>query len=98
MLIRYVQKLNCAVSMIESDCKTPIVSLSATQSSLLSQQVYLTDKIDNPKRDRMPHLKCVCFLQPTEESLSALENELREPKYGDYYLCQSVDPELLVIC
>ncbi|TBU47418.1 Sec1-like protein [Dichomitus squalens] len=65
---------------------TPIVSLSATQSILLSHQVYLTDKIDNKKRDRMPHMKCVCFLQPSEDSFEALAAELREPKYGEYYL------------
>ncbi|KDQ62502.1 hypothetical protein JAAARDRAFT_121394 [Jaapia argillacea MUCL 33604] len=65
---------------------TPIVSLASTQSSLLSHQVYLTDRIDNKKRDRMPHMKCVCFLQSSEESLEALEDELREPKYGEYYL------------
>ncbi|KIM89158.1 hypothetical protein PILCRDRAFT_2438 [Piloderma croceum F 1598] len=65
---------------------TPIVSLSSTQSTLLSHQVYLTDRIDNKKRDRMPHMKCVCFLQPSEDSLEALEVELREPKYGEYYL------------
>lgn len=65
---------------------TPIVSLASTQSSLLSHQVYLTDRIDNKKRERMPHMKCVCFLQPHEESLEALEAELREPKYGEYYL------------
>jgi len=70
--------------------QTPIVSLSSTQSTLLSHQVYLTDRIDNRKRDRMPHMKCVCFLQPSEDSLEALEAELREPKYGEYYLCQSV--------
>ncbi|CCM04124.1 uncharacterized protein FIBRA_06285 [Fibroporia radiculosa] len=65
---------------------TPIVSLASTQSTLLSQQVYLTDKLDNKKRDRMPHMKCVCFLQPSDESFEALEAELREPKYGEYYL------------
>ncbi|TFK40537.1 Sec1-like protein [Crucibulum laeve] len=65
---------------------TPIVSLSSTQSTLLSHQVYLTDRIDNKKRDRMPHMKCVCFLQCNEDSLEALEAELREPKYGEYYL------------
>lgn len=70
--------------------QTPIVSLSSTQSTLLSHQVYLTDRIDNKKRDRMPHMKCVCFLQPSEDSLEALEAELREPLYGEYYLCQSV--------
>lgn len=71
--------------------KTPIVSLSATQSTLLSHQVYLTDRIDNKKRDRMPHMKCVCFLQNNEDSLGALEDELKEPKYGEYYLCQWVN-------
>lgn len=58
---------------------------------LLSHQIYLTDRIDNNKRDRMPHMKCVCFLQSSEHSLVALETELREPKYGEYYLCQSVN-------
>ncbi|KAF8964362.1 Sec1-like protein [Flammula alnicola] len=65
---------------------TPIVSLAATQSTLLSHQVYLTDRIDNKKRDRMPHMKCVCFLQNSEDGLEALGEELREPKYGEYYL------------
>ncbi|KAG1872436.1 Sec1 family-domain-containing protein [Suillus subalutaceus] len=65
---------------------TPIVSLASTQSTLLSHQVYLTDRIDNGKRDRMSHMKCVCFLQPSEDSLDALSAELKEPKYGEYYL------------
>ena len=39
----------------------------------------------------MTHMKCVCFLQNSEDSLEALEEELKEPKYGEYYLCQSVN-------
>lgn len=39
----------------------------------------------------MPHMKCVCFLQNNEDSLAALEAELSEPNYGEYYLCQSVN-------
>ncbi|KAI0304470.1 Sec1 family-domain-containing protein [Multifurca ochricompacta] len=65
---------------------TPIVSLASTQSTLLSHQVYLTDRIDNNKRERMAHMKCICFLQNSEDSLGALEAELKEPKYGEYYL------------
>jgi hypothetical protein len=53
--------------------------------------VYLTDRIDNNKRERMAHMKCVCFLQNGEDSLGALEAELKEPKYGEYYLCQWVN-------
>ncbi|KAF9514609.1 hypothetical protein BS47DRAFT_1294910 [Hydnum rufescens UP504] len=65
---------------------TPIISLACTQSDLLTHQVYLTDRIDNNRRDRMPHLKCVCFLSPSEDSLEAVRRELCEPKYGEYYL------------
>ncbi|KAL4063304.1 Sec1-like protein [Scleroderma yunnanense] len=65
---------------------TPIVSLAATQSTLLSHQVYLTDRVDNAQRSRMPHMKCICFLQPTTESIDAVSQELREPRYGEYYL------------
>lgn len=71
--------------------QTPIVSLASTQSVLLAHEVYLTDRVDNPKRERMAHLKCVCFVQVSDESLEALERELREPKYGEYYLCQLVN-------
>ncbi|KAL1686281.1 Sec1-like protein [Schizophyllum commune] len=65
---------------------TPIVSLASTQSTLLAHQVYLTDRIDNKKRERMTHMKCVCFLQNNEDSLEAMQLELKEPKYGEYYL------------
>ncbi|KAK7048490.1 Sec1-domain-containing protein [Favolaschia claudopus] len=86
----YVSKLvstptSMKVLLLDSHT-TPIVSLASTQSTLLSHQVYLTDRIDNKKRDRMPHMKCVCFLQSSEDSLEALQTELSEPKYGEYYL------------
>ncbi|KAG8881469.1 vacuolar protein sorting-associated protein 45 [Tulasnella sp. 331] len=58
---------------------TPFVSLATTQSELLSHQIYLTDRIDNQKRDRMPHLKCVCFVGTSEDSLEAVARELEEP-------------------
>jgi vacuolar protein sorting-associated protein 45 len=65
---------------------TPIISTSLTQSSLLSHEVYLTDRIDNPSRDRMRHLKCIALLRPSPESIEAMERELRTPKYSNYSL------------
>jgi vacuolar protein sorting-associated protein 45 len=67
--------------------QTPIVSLVATQSNLLTRECYLIDRIDNRDRDTMRHLKCLCFLRPTSESLQWLIAELRDPCYGDYYIC-----------
>src|SRR5579871_2259156 len=34
----------------------------------------------------MRHLKCICFVRPTPETIQALVNELREPKYGEYFI------------
>ncbi|KAJ7442661.1 Sec1 family-domain-containing protein [Mycena latifolia] len=86
----YVSKLvstpNSMKVLLLDSHTTPIVSLASTQSTLLAHQVYLTDRIDNKKRDRMPHMKCVCFLQSSDDSLEALQIELSEPKYGEYYL------------
>src|SRR6266851_1272203 len=84
-----LRRRSCLTPSLRS--QTPIVSLASTQSILLSHQVYLTDRIDNDKRERMAHMKCICFLQNSEESLGALEAELKEPKYEEYYLCQWVN-------
>ncbi|KAG0666933.1 vacuolar protein sorting-associated protein 45 [Rhodotorula mucilaginosa] len=94
--------------------QTPIVSLATTQSHLLSHEVYLTDRIDNPARhalpsastshsagssstayppaggqrgiERLPHLKCVCLLRPTQDSIEACERELKQGRFGSYFL------------
>jgi vacuolar protein sorting-associated protein 45 len=60
--------------------------MAMTTSALLNHEVYLTDRLDNLARERMPHLKCICFLRPSPESLKALEEELRNPRYSGYWL------------
>ena len=66
--------------------QTPIISMSSTTSALLSHEIYLTDRLDNVARERMSHIKCICFLRPTSESIKALEDELRNPRYSGYWL------------
>ncbi|CRG88776.1 Vacuolar protein sorting-associated protein 45 [Talaromyces islandicus] len=63
-----------------------IVSTAITQSALLNHEVYLVDRLDNPSREKMRHLRCLCFVRPSPESIQLLIDELREPKYGEYYL------------
>ncbi|KAI1384494.1 Sec1-like protein [Hypoxylon trugodes] len=64
----------------------PIVSTAITQSSLLSHEIYLTDRLDNQNREKMRHLRCLCFVRPSPDSIQFLIDELRDPKYGEYYL------------
>jgi hypothetical protein len=64
----------------------PFISAAVTQSSLLNHEVYLMDRIDNANREKMRHLRCLCFLRPHPDSIGLLIDELREPKYGEYHL------------
>ncbi|KAI5296350.1 vacuolar protein sorting-associated protein 45 [Ascosphaera acerosa] len=63
-----------------------IVSSVMTQSALLSHEVYLIDRLDNANREKMRHLRCICFVRPSPLSIQFLLDELREPKYGEYHL------------
>jgi vacuolar protein sorting-associated protein 45 len=62
----------------------PIISTAITQSALLKHEVFLIDRIDNPARERMRHLRCLCFVRPSPDSIQLLIDELRAPKYGEY--------------
>ncbi|KAK3997255.1 putative vacuolar protein sorting-associated protein 45 [Cladorrhinum sp. PSN332] len=64
----------------------PFISNAVTQSTLLNHEVYLTDRLDNVKREKMRHLRCLCFVRPHPDSIGLLIDELREPKYGEYHL------------
>jgi vacuolar protein sorting-associated protein 45 len=34
----------------------------------------------------MKHLKCLCLIRPTKQNVMNLIRELKNPKYGTYYL------------
>ncbi|SJX66003.1 probable vacuolar protein sorting protein VpsB [Sporisorium reilianum f. sp. reilianum] len=100
----YIQRMitdvaGIKVLLLDQDT-TPIISTSFTQSSLLGHEVYLTDRVDNPSRDRMRHLNCIALLRPTPQSIAALTRELCQPRYKSYWLyftnvLQKQDIELL---
>ncbi|CUS14780.1 unnamed protein product [Tuber aestivum] len=63
-----------------------IISTAITQSTLLSHEVYLIDRLDNADREKMRHLRCLCFVRPTSDAVQLLIDEFREPKYGEYHI------------
>ena len=38
----------------------------------------------------MKHLKCLCLLRPTKQNLFNLIQELKQPRYGQYYICEYI--------
>ncbi|KAI9049474.1 hypothetical protein LZ554_006505 [Drepanopeziza brunnea f. sp. 'monogermtubi'] len=71
------------ILLLDSDTVS-IVSTAITQSALLNHEVYLIDRLDNQNREKMRHLRCLCFVRPSADSIQFLIDELREPKYGEY--------------
>nr|AIC75360.1 NCU06192-like protein [Neurospora crassa] len=64
----------------------PCISAAVTVSTLLNHEVYLTDRLDNAKREKMRHMRCLCFVRPHPDTIGMLIDELRDPKYGEYHL------------
>ncbi|KAJ5778996.1 Sec1-like protein [Penicillium paradoxum] len=73
------------ILLLDSDTVS-IVSTAITQSALLNHEVYLIDRLDNAAREKMRHLRCLCFVRPSPTSIQFLIDELRDPKYGEYYI------------
>lgn len=65
---------------------TPIISMCATQSDLLKNEIYLVDTVENTRRDIMRHLKCLVYTKPTDDTIDFLAKELENPRYGEYHI------------
>uniref|UniRef100_A0A0M3K873 Vacuolar protein sorting-associated protein 45 n=1 Tax=Anisakis simplex TaxID=6269 RepID=A0A0M3K873_ANISI len=66
---------------------TSVVSCVYAQSDVMQKEVYLFERLDSGAvRDPIKHLKCVAFLRPTPENVQLLAEELRSPKYAQYYI------------
>uniref|UniRef100_F1KXX8 Vacuolar protein sorting-associated protein 45 n=1 Tax=Ascaris suum TaxID=6253 RepID=F1KXX8_ASCSU len=73
--------------MIMDKETTSAVSCVYAQSDVMQKEVYLFERIDSGAvREPIKHLKCVAFLRPTPENVQLLSEELRSPKYAQYYI------------
>lgn len=77
------QSSKMKILLLDADTVS-IVSTAITQSALLKHEVFLIDRLDNHARERMRHLRCLCFVRPSPDSIQNLIDELRDPKYGEY--------------
>lgn len=61
-----------------------IISLISTQSDLLKKEIYLVDRLENENRDKLRNLKCICFVKPSDLTVTKLSQEINNPKYSSY--------------
>jgi len=60
-----------------------------SQTQILKKEVYLFERLDRMSNgEPMRYVKCIVFIRPTKENIDLLINELRYPKFGQYYICK----------
>lgn len=69
---------------------TSIISMVYGQSEIQQKEVFLLERLDSNSQSNNStgyrFLKCLVFLRPTQVNIGLLCKELRNPKYGAYYL------------
>uniref|UniRef100_A0AC35TQV1 Vacuolar protein sorting-associated protein 45 n=1 Tax=Rhabditophanes sp. KR3021 TaxID=114890 RepID=A0AC35TQV1_9BILA len=66
---------------------TSIVSCTYSQSEMMQKEVYLFDRIDaTTQGDALKYVKAVVFLRPTTKNIQLLCEEVKNPKYSQYYV------------
>ncbi|XP_022911268.1 vacuolar protein sorting-associated protein 45 [Onthophagus taurus] len=69
---------------------TSVISMVYGQSEIQQKEVFLLERLDsksqNTNTSGFRFLKCLVFVRPTQQNIELLCQELRNPKYGAYYL------------
>jgi len=65
---------------------TGIVSVVYARSEILQKEVYLFETIDSAPKEIMKHVNAIVFVRPTKDNVQLLCKELKNPRYGKYYL------------
>ncbi|KAG5439375.1 hypothetical protein PCK2_000824 [Pneumocystis canis] len=67
-----------------------ITTVSSGMKILLLDSETIIDlsisRLDNPQRENVRHLTCICILQASNESVQELIKELHTPRYGRYFI------------
>jgi len=62
------------------------ISLVASQTDILKNNVLLVDKLENEDREKNLNLECVIMCRCTKRNVEYIKREISEPKYTDYSL------------
>eukprot|EP00871_Galdieria_phlegrea_P001667 jgi/Galph1/2500/GphlegSOOS_G1162.1 len=61
-----------------------MLGLVYSQLEAYQKGIFLTERLETPRKDEMKHLKCLVFVRPTASNMSYLQRELASPKFAEY--------------
>lgn len=66
-----------------------IITSLYTNEDLLNEEIYLIDSLTNASRESIPELSCIVIARTDAERVGEVCQELSNPNYGEYNLCES---------
>ena len=67
------------------------MSVVLGMSEVMKQEVYMFEQVEQMSSgENMSYLKCIVFVRPTPENIAFLCQELQNPRYGAYYICEII--------
>eukprot|EP01061_Rhynchopus_euleeides_P003596 TRINITY_DN12870_c0_g1_i4.p1 TRINITY_DN12870_c0_g1~~TRINITY_DN12870_c0_g1_i4.p1 ORF type:complete len:538 (+),score=237.67 TRINITY_DN12870_c0_g1_i4:107-1720(+) len=82
---RVIEERGLKILLLDEETQE-MVSMCYSFTDMLKKDLYLVDQVGNPDRKRQGHLKALLYVRPTEENISLICSELRQPKYAEYLL------------
>lgn len=62
-----------------------IISVIFSRSKLLKNDIFLIQRVAD-KGDKMPHLKALYFVRPTQDNVDQIVKEIKDPRYKEYHI------------
>lgn len=87
-----MQALEGMKAILMDEETTKAVALTCSQTDIIMKDVVLVGKISRPypqeekELKSTSHLKAVCILRPTKQSVDTLCTHLKKPQFGSYYI------------
>jgi len=63
-----------------------IISMVMSQSDILEREVFLVERIEQERSERLGNVNAVCLLRPTNQNFLLLTKELKAPRYKEYHI------------
>ena len=74
-------------ALVVDDVTTGIVSHLYSMMDVAQKEIYIITKINDKQREPLYYATAICVLHPSKDIIECLIEELKVPKYKQYFIC-----------
>jgi len=85
-ILKMISNVKGVKVLLLDDYTKEVISLVMSQTEIMKHEVFLVGMLQDKKRQKLPNLRCIIFVRPSEAINRAIRDELNDPKYQAYSL------------